>query len=173
MRIIHNYSVDIKPQSDAFFIHSEEIHICEGCGRPMKCKDLRKRIGRKLDGSRLFYLVRRMYCYDCHIMHTELPDFLIKFKHFEVQIIEDTIDGDITIEEGYESTSEMTMHRWQAWFAAICPIIDSILYSILAMLEGLLPNLLDTASLLGALREQGEGWLITAFSVMINAGKYP
>jgi hypothetical protein len=39
-----------------------------------------------------------MYCRDCHIMHNELPDFLIKYKHFEVQIIEDTIDGNISFE---------------------------------------------------------------------------
>lgn len=139
----------------------------------MKCKDRRKRIGRTLDGDRSVYLVRRMYCYDCHIMHVELPDFLIKYKHFEVQIIEDTIDENISVEDGYPAPSEMTMRRWQDWFASIHSVMDSILYSVRAMLEDLLPCLINEDSLASALRSQGEGWLITAFSVMINAGKYP
>lgn len=107
MRIIHNYSLDSNTYPGYFLIISIEEHICNKCYRPMKCKDRRKRIGRTLDGGRTLYLVRRMYCYDCHIMHIELPDFLIKFKHFEVQIIEDTIDENISEEDGYEAPSEI------------------------------------------------------------------
>ncbi len=119
------------------------------------------------------YLVRRMYCYDCHIMHIELPDFLIKFKHYEVQIIEDTIDGDISSEDDYSAPSEMTMHRWRHWFLSVSSSMESTLHSIRAMLDGILPNLLSEPSLTAALRRQGEGWLVTIFSVMINAGRYP
>lgn len=173
MKIIHNYSLDDKTHPGYFTIISDEEHICSGCHCPMKCRDRRERIGKTFNGGRSVYLIRRMYCRDCHIMHNELPDFLIKFKHFEVQIIEDTIDGNISEADGYEAPSEMTMHRWRTWFASIRVIIDSILYSIRAMLDDILPNLLYEDSLTNTVRKQGEGWLITIFSVMINAGKYP
>ena len=173
MKIIHNYSLDDKTHPGYFLIISNEEHICSGCHCPMKCKDRRERIGRTFHGERSVYLIRRMYCRDCHIMHNELPDFLIKYKHFEVQIIEDTIDGNISVEDGYESPSEMTMYRWCLWFASIHAIIDSILCAIRAMLDDILPNLLGELSLTDAVRKQGEGWLITVFSVMINAGTYP
>ena len=173
MKIIHNYSLDDKTYPGYFLIISTVEHICSGCQCPMKCKDRRERIGRTFDGERSVYLIRRMYCADCHIMHKELPDFLIKYKHFEVQIIEDTIDGNISAEDGFDAPSEMTMNRWRIWFASIYAVIDSILYAIRAMLEDILPNLLGEISLTDAVRKQGEGWLTTVFSVMINAGAYP
>lgn len=173
MRIIHNYSLDDNTHPGYFTIISEEEHFCNGCHRPMKCKDRRERIGRTLDGGCSVYLLRRMYCYECHIMHTELPDFLLKFKHFEAQIIEDTLDGYITPEDCYEAPSEMTMLRWQAWFASICSAMDFILCSVRAVLENILQSLRGETSLVGALRKRGSGWLATAFSVIISAGRYP
>ncbi len=173
MKIIHNYSLDSNTKPGYILIISEEIHLCSRCHRPMKCKDRRERTGITLDGDRSVYLLRRMYCYDCHIMHIELPDFLIKFKHYEVQIIEDTIDGNLSPEHGYPAPSETTMLRWRHWFLSVSPIIESTLYSIRTLLDGILPSLLSEPSLTAVLRRLGEGWLITIFSVMINAGRYP
>lgn len=173
MKIIHNYSLDDKTHPGFFLIISNEEHICSGCHRPMKCKDRRARIGKTFDGDRTVYLIRRMYCPHCHVMHNELPDFLIKFKHYEVQIIEDAIDGNLSQEDGYEAPSETTMHRWCIWFDSLRAILDSILYAIRAMLDDILPNLLGEVSLTDAIRKRGEGWLITIFSVIINAGMYP
>jgi hypothetical protein len=65
------------------------------------------------------------------------------------------------------------MYRWCLWFASIHAIIDSILYAIRTILDDILPNLFGESSLTDAVRKQGEGWLITVFSVMINAGTYP
>ena len=173
MKIIHNYLLDDKTHPGYFLIISNEEHICSSCHRPMKCKDRRARIGKTFDGDRTVYLIRRMYCPHCHIMHNELPDFLIKFKHYEVQIIEDAIDGNLSSEDGYEAPSEATMHRWCVWFDSLCAILDSILYAVRAMLEDILPTLFGEVSLISTIRSRGGGWLITVFSVIINAGMYP
>ncbi len=80
----------------------------------------------------------------------------------------DTIDGDISPKDDYSAPSEMTMHRRRHWFLSVGSSMESTLHSICAMLDGILPNLLSEPSLTAALRRQGEGWLITIFSVMIN-----
>lgn len=116
MKIIYDYLLDEDANPGYLTVLSNVEHICNVCNHPMKCKDRRKRIGRSYNGHKSYYLIRRMYCYTCHVMHNELPDSLLFKKHYEAQVVEDIIDGVISEEDGLDYPSEMTMKRWRIWF---------------------------------------------------------
>lgn len=137
----------------------------------MQCKDRRERIGRTYDGEKRIYLVRRMYCRDCHRMHTELPDFLLKYKHYEAQIIEDGIEELIPAWRNYPVPE--TIHRWQIWFRYILPFLNAALDSVYTELENQLPAFFRKISYVDQLRKKGEGWLAAILDILINTNRYP
>ena len=63
-------------------------------------------------------MVRRFRCSSCHALHTELPDCLIPYKHYQTEIISGVIDGVVTQDdlecEDYPCFD--TMRLWMAWF---------------------------------------------------------
>lgn len=57
-------------------------------------------------------------CPICHSYHTELPDCLVPYKHYEAEVISGVLDEVVRPEnldsEDYPSFS--TMRRWMQWF---------------------------------------------------------
>lgn len=137
----------------------------------MQCKDRRERIGRSYDGEKKIYLVRRMYCRDCRRMHTELPDFLIKYKHYEAQIVEDGIEEQIPAWCNHPVPE--TIRRWQIWFRHILPLLNAALASVYTELEDQLPSFFRKIDYVEQLRSKGEGWLATVLDILINTNRYP
>ncbi len=60
--------------------------------------------------------VRRLRCKICGELHRELPNFLVPYKQYEMDIIRGVLNGDITCDSiGYEDyPCEMTMIRWKS-----------------------------------------------------------
>ena len=87
---------------------------CPKCGGELKYIGPVKRLVRTKGGNKHWIKIRRMLCKDCSVVHRELPDYLLPFKHYESDIIEGVIDGVITpYVLGYEDfPSETTMKRW-------------------------------------------------------------
>lgn len=171
MRIVHEYSLNNKRSDGRILILCVKEHLCEGCGNPMQCKDRRERIGLTYDGERNTYLVRRMYCKECRHMHTELPDFLVKYKHYEAKLIEEAIDGEDFSD--HSNPVPDTIRRWRIWFEQILPFLEAALESLYADIADCIPTIISMVFYVDAVRANGEGWLVTILSTLINAGKYP
>ena len=81
-----------------FLVDSNEDHICPICNAPLTLRDHKKRVWKKERGEKRWVIIRRFCCTnkDCNRLHNELPDFLIPYKHYEAQLIEDVIEGTVT-----------------------------------------------------------------------------
>ena len=77
-----------------FLVESNEDSICPTCGAPLTARDHRKRVRKKERGEKSWVMIRRLVCTnkDCNHLHNELPDFLIPYKHYESQLIEDVLE---------------------------------------------------------------------------------
>lgn len=101
-----------------------------------------------------------------------LPDFLAPFKHYQEEVIVDSIDDRLMPEEVDDSPSEQTVKRWKRWIEVNATDIDGHLKSIGHRELGFAEELLRSGvSLLKELRRSiPEGWLKTILRMIYNAG---
>ena len=74
-------------------------HLCPKCHSILRYRDSRKRILRKEGGTKQHLLIRRFYCEQCQAYHTELPDCLTPYKHYETEVISGVLDGVVTVDD--------------------------------------------------------------------------
>ena len=94
---------------------SEETHRCPHCSSELRRNGWRKRVSTGMDGIRHTYLLRRLICRRCGRIHHELPDFMVPYKRYEVQVIESAINGDLSCVPCYDQT----IRAFQRWFEAL------------------------------------------------------
>jgi hypothetical protein len=134
------------------------------------------RINEKIGGKKDWLRIERRKCTNesCGKTHRLLPDICIPYKHYDVGVIEDVIDGtlneDALCEEAYPC--ESTLQRWRAWGSEFLRNaegqIRSAGYRILDLPEEFLWS---GRSLLEELRERlNYGWLSAAIRIYINPG---
>ena len=67
-----------------FFVESSEnSHICPVCQGTLHYRDSRPRIRKKEGGTKEQLMIRRFRCQNCHAYHNELPDCVVRYKHYE------------------------------------------------------------------------------------------
>ena len=148
-----------------FLVESNEDSICPICGAPLTTRDHRKRVWKKECGKKSWVMIRRLVCTnkDCNHLHNELPDFLIPYKHYEAQLIEDVIDETITEDDVVEMDypSLMTIKVWTEWFERNISNIDGLIRSaVYRFFEFKDEFLKSKESLLEELRKRiCPGWL--------------
>jgi len=101
-----------------------------------------------------------------------LPDFLVPFKHYQEEVIVDSIDDRLVPEEIDDSPSGKTVKRWKRWIQVNAMDIDGQLKSIGYRELGFAEELLRSGvSLLKELRRSiPEGWLRAILRTIYNAG---
>ncbi|MDR1979898.1 MAG: DUF6431 domain-containing protein [Synergistaceae bacterium] len=65
----------------------QETVSCPFCGGFLTARDSRTRFVIRKDGERETWIVRRLRCCSCGKLHTELPQFILPFKHYEALAI--------------------------------------------------------------------------------------
>lgn len=101
-----------------------------------------------------------------------LPDFLAPFKHYQEEVIVDSVDERIRPEDNDYCPSEQTVRHWKDWITVNATDIDGHLKSIGYRELGFGKELLRSGiSLLNELRSSmPEGWLKTILRVIYNSG---
>ena len=101
-----------------FSVKSKETPLCPRCGERMVYRERCRRQEKTAGGDTWDYWISRYKCKPCQHTVRVLPDFLAPFKHYNVDIIMDVIDGRITSDDPeYEMyPCEQTMRRWKKWF---------------------------------------------------------
>lgn len=158
-------------------VESSETSICPICGHPLAHRDHVMRILKSRNDIIHWLSIRRLLCTNdkCCSLHRELPDLLVPFKHFEVDIIAGVLDNLITPEtKGYEDhPSESTMQQWHHWLMFNRFIIDGTLkskgYQVLGFTEELLTS---GVSLLSILRKDTCDWLRIILRFIYNSGSF-
>ena len=116
-----------------------------------------------------------MKCTKCGILHRELPDFLVPYKHYTAEVISGVLDGQITPydEDSADYPCEMTMHRWHHWLMKNTLRIDGYLRSVGHRLPGFSEELLMSGvPLLEMLRSSLYNWLETILRFIYDSGGF-
>ena len=88
--------------------------LCPHCNNTLKYHDKVKRKLRTKHGVSNYIYIRRFKCKNCNSIHRELPENVLPYKHYELEIVKGVREGYITSDTiGFESfPSEETMKRW-------------------------------------------------------------
>lgn len=94
-------------------IRNNEL-TCPCCGGNLKYYDKVQRIVRTKGRASKQVKISRLKCVKCGAIHRELPDYIIPYKQYEVEVIKGVLEGLITCETlGYEDyPCEATIIRW-------------------------------------------------------------
>ena len=90
--------------------------ICEICGQTLEYYDSVPRTVRFKERRTESVKVPRFRCRRCGCIHRRLPDYILPYKQYEMEIIKGVLEGLITPDTmGYEDyPCETTMVRWRA-----------------------------------------------------------
>lgn len=102
------------------------IAYCPICSGDLSARSSKNRKVIRDDGTKDTYRLRFLKCRSCEKIHTELPDFIQPFKHYESEVIEAVIDGSSYSCPAEESTQSL----WRIQFTEKANQIDGILTSI-------------------------------------------
>ena len=149
-----------------FFVKSKEKSYCPFCSSSLAIRDSKNRKALKDDGVKRIYRLRRLKCSACDTLHTELPDFMLPFKHYEASVIEEALEGP----NGHCPADNSTMNRWRSWFERNRTLIESSLSSLCTQLHGSHVPLNESFSLLDSLNLIRSGCLKHAVKLLINSG---
>ena len=134
------------------------------------------RVHKEAGGKKSWYLINRLKCKNkkCGKLHNELPDFMIPYKHYGSQIIEDVVEevvGPDDLEtENYPC--EATMNHWKWWMLHNDKNINGQMKSMVHHLLDLNTEFLKSReSLLKGLRKRiNPGWLSVVTRFIYNSG---
>ena len=103
-----------------------------------------------------------------------LPDFLAPYKHYQEEVICDSVDDRIDPDESDDRPSTQSVKRWKDWIMLNADDINghlkSIGYRILGFGEGLLRS--GDSLLLKLQQSIPEGWLKAILRLIYNSGGF-
>ena len=141
---------------------------CPNCKGAVKYRDSRVRKGKNIAGEVFRYLLRRLRCQKCRKLHTEMPDVIQPYKHYDSHAIQSVLDGS---EEAASCVADdSTMHRWKKSFAEKVPEINQKLASIHARKAEEKPPLIPVERILRSIRSRHKQWLGYVMAQLINNG---
>lgn len=138
---------------------------CPSCGGHLSVHDHRVRRVILKSGRKVTLLVPRGRCPKCRRLHVELPNFVVPFKHYEAQAIQDVVDGPGKMSCPAEDS---TMRRWIAEFRRLKPKLEVILR---LSCGGAFP--LFGPSLLERLRRKAKHWASSVMPLLTVRGLLP
>lgn len=152
---------------------SDHSSVCPICNGDLIYRDRRPRVRKHEGGEKEWLLLRRLKCSSCNTLHTELPDCLAPYKHYETEVISGVLDGVVTADdvdsEDYPSNS--TMKRWILWFWLNLANIEGHLRRAGSRIHHDGEELLYTSeSLLDSIRKSYSEWLEIILRIIYNSG---
>lgn len=91
-------------------IDNQEKVSCPDCGGNLVRRGNKKRTIIHEDGSKQIFSLKRYYCEVCKKTHTEIPEFIVPYKHYHKEVIEKVKGGNTETFCGDDST----IRRWKA-----------------------------------------------------------
>ena len=131
-------------------------------------RDSRRRNLKNLPGKVFHYMLRRMKCQSCSTLHTEIPDIIQPYKHYDSQTIQSVLDG--SEEAASCAADNSTIRRWKESFNEAEPDINQRLASVYEREAGELPPLTPTTQILKGIRASYKRWLRFVMTLLINKG---
>jgi hypothetical protein len=157
MIIITQYKKLYNQKTNIWTIIAMEESVCPYCGTPVKSRDSRLRSGIKTHGAKCWYRIRRLRCPGCGKIHTELPDFLHPYKHYETAAIQNEIDE---ITPSCCAADNSTIRIWRGQWKRAQPAMSGALASLRARFLNLILPLTCKEDIVAQIRSSEKArWL--------------
>lgn len=117
---------------------------CPYCQSVLDHYDRRDRKYRDINGDQKALVIRRLRCCNlqCRRIHAELPDFLVPYKRYAVDVITAVLTGTAFV----APTEETTRQRWQVWYFQIRDHLLGVATSVRRNLQEIARTLLASPS---------------------------
>jgi len=168
MVMVSSFKLECNIETGIYTIISLITSICPLCNGFLKHRDCKKRNVLNLIGETRHFSLRRLLCLMCGKLHTEIPDIIQPFKHYDSETIQSVLDDDKKSKECAADNS--TISRWKADFTEMAPDIEQRLASFYAHEVDNTVPLLSPYITLAALRAVVEHWLAFVMRLLINSG---
>ena len=168
MVIIARYEIQYNQKNDIWKIISVENPYCPYCDSLLKYRDSRYRTGKQSSGSKRRYQIRRLKCPDCGKTHTELPDFLHPYKHYEAEVIQNELDE---ISPSCCGADDSTIRRWRTGWRQTRAQAGRAISSIKARLANTMDHLIHGEDPIMQIKLYcPERWLSFVIRLLIGGG---
>jgi hypothetical protein len=109
-----------------------------------------------------------MFCKECKILHTELPDIIQPYKHYDSQTIQCVLDGN---DESTQCAADnSTIYRWKKEYSKSEPDISQRLASVHAQQSDAIIPIAQVSDISNKIRRENERWLAFVMMLLINGG---
>jgi hypothetical protein len=109
MVVAEEYRLKYDAERAGYIVLCWQRHACPACGAPLSGYDLRRRQAVDLEGATRSYYLRRLRCAGCGKLHTEIPAFMLPYKHYTRAAIAEGMRGGPTCCPADNST----IRRWR------------------------------------------------------------
>jgi uncharacterized protein YbaR (Trm112 family) len=171
MIILSQYEISYNTKYSIYQVNSaEESNLCcPYCNGILKFRDRKRRSAiRKENNERCWYLLQRLKCKDCGKIHVELPDFMLPYKHYDAEMVQDTIDEK---EENYCAADDSTIRRWKTSFKFAKARISALLIAMWMKTSVNSAPLFKAEDALCDVKEMRPcDWLTFVIRMLVNGG---
>ncbi len=118
---------------------------CPHCQSVLDPYDRRDRKYRDINGDQKTLVIRRLRCCNpkCQRIHAELPDFLVPYKRYAVDVIAAVLARTAVV----APTEETTRRRWQIWYLQIRDHLFGVATSVRRNLQEIARTLLASPTI--------------------------
>lgn len=113
MIITSDYSLVLKEDVSVFVESYEHIYVLN-LSVYVYLSGFMYHIRKKESGVKEQLVIRRFHCKNCHSYHSELPDCIVPYKHYEMKVISGILNNVIKLDdldyEDYEPFA--SLFRW-------------------------------------------------------------
>ena len=133
----------------------------------------RRRRVRGLDSEVVTLMIRRLRCDVCRRIHHELPDFIVPYKHYSTEVIEDILRGSGKTSGSCSPCEDSTVRRTLRWFSLLLSYFEAAIRSLIEMNRHnrILVNELSALLPLQPKRLPA-GWLRHLVRILVNSGRW-
>jgi len=168
MIIVPKFELQYNEEKGIYTIISMSPCKCPLCGGAVYHRDRKARDSKRLNGEVLHFSLRRLLCENCEKLHTEIPDIIQPYKHYDSEAIQNVLDGGE--EAGGCVADDSTIRRWKTYFTEAEPDIEQRLASVYAQESDETAPLLSPGMTFAAIRVMVERWLAFVMRMLINNG---
>ena len=168
MVIVSSFKLNHNKSSGIFTITAEEVICCPFCNDELVYRDSRLRKLINLFGEIKCFFLRRLRCVGCNSLHTELPDIIQPYKHYDSDTIQSVLDGNPNVSACAADSS--TIHRWKTEFTEAEPDINQRLASVYTRMNDEKVPIAATVHILDRIKTKTKRWLAFVMKLLINSG---
>lgn len=155
-----------------FYVKSREAAHCPCCDGCLAVVGSRKRFLIQPDGSKIWLIIRRLYCPHCNRIHHELPDMVMPYKRYSTQAVEEILSGTTSVPIPV-ACENSTMRRIRIWFFLLRSYFERCLQSLKQLFQTDAEFLIEIDKMIPLeVATLPAGWLRCLVRTLVNSGRW-